>query len=84
MDQSAGAIQIKEMRMLRLVVGLTRLEQVRNEYVRVTVEVLEIAQKLEGNRFEVVRTRRQREVDEKSCERGQYRRTQRDQKQPRT
>jgi hypothetical protein len=44
-------LHVAEMRMLRWMCGVTRMDKVRNEYIRRSLKVALITEKLKGNRL---------------------------------
>ncbi|XP_068226378.1 uncharacterized protein [Palaemon carinicauda] len=64
-------MDVAEMRMLRWMVGTTRLDKVRNDLVRVTTKVTEVSKKIQGKRlhwFEQVMRRDQEYVGRRMLE----------------
>ncbi|CAH0703262.1 unnamed protein product [Spodoptera exigua] len=44
-------LHVAEMRMLRWMCGVTRMDKVRNEYIRGSLKVAPVTEKLQGNRW---------------------------------
>jgi hypothetical protein len=44
-------LHVVEMKMLRWMCGVTRMDKVRNEYIRGSLKVAPITEKLKGNRL---------------------------------
>ena len=64
-------LDVAEMKMLRWMVGVTRRDQIRNEYIRGTVKVTEISQEDPGIEIEVVWTLGKKSWA-RSCRKGSH------------